>query len=340
MGSSVKNDLVAFVRSRPHVHLLSMFVDARRSDSFDSQTQTMKWTEVLKENPKSVVLKFVKTGLIKEASVEDKLRLTLSVGELKELLKNNGLRVSGKKEALIKRLVLESNVDVSGLVSEIEAYVCSDIGQKIRTKYLALSEQEQKAAHGKAMDHLRKREYKEACSVLIAYEKKQVFPGLTSYNENALEELAYIFNHTPKILTGISKECLDISRIIAGMMSISCMWDRAWIPDGFAPQLGADPIHVANLLMEHSRFLSKLSYYRKNAPAIDFLTIDYAGGRGCCLACKELLGKIFSFEDIVELPYHKCTTEGGCGCYLNAREKKGGILGFQTELILDGIKER
>jgi len=82
--------------------LLSKFLYPQALDYFK---ETSYWDEVLKEPQISIIERFIKDGLITNASSSSVMDYQYNTTKLKSMLKERGLKVSGLKADLIKRLV-------------------------------------------------------------------------------------------------------------------------------------------------------------------------------------------------------------------------------------------
>lgn len=72
------------------------------------------WSDIYSTNPMKILKKLIDDGVIIEKN-DNKLTLSkLKNPELKEILKNNGLKVTGNKSELVDRLI-ENDVDLSGV---------------------------------------------------------------------------------------------------------------------------------------------------------------------------------------------------------------------------------
>lgn len=72
------------------------------------------WTDIYSTNPMKILRKLIDDGVIVEKSDYNLTLSKLKNPKLKEILKDNGLKVAGNKPELVKRLI-ENNVDLSEL---------------------------------------------------------------------------------------------------------------------------------------------------------------------------------------------------------------------------------
>jgi len=98
---------VEWSNSEIHLMLLSYFVEAKPADRVPSN-----YGALLGEPPAVTVEWLVRDGILLPASLSGTVECCNTVAELKTLLKERGLKVSGKKQELAQRLV---EADVGGM---------------------------------------------------------------------------------------------------------------------------------------------------------------------------------------------------------------------------------
>ena len=103
------------------------------------------WATVLKEPTEKALNWFIDNGFIKPAGISGKLDYKLKLPELKDLLKARGLKVTGKKDILIERLIEADASGVEELVRGLEIFECSEKGEAVSASYLD-KEKEKKSA--------------------------------------------------------------------------------------------------------------------------------------------------------------------------------------------------
>lgn len=225
-------------RSSPaHLLLLSKF---RNGDSPTRYRDIDYWETALGEKPANVIEQFIKEGMLEQAGLPELIAYKFNSSDLKSMLKENGLKVSGRKEEFIHRLIENDAKAMSEATKDIDLYRCTAAGVQLAENYLAAEKRKRESAEREIFDLLVREEYSKAVRVVAEYEASQVFPrGLgtdwKSYDGTSdVESLKTIFNSTPAILQRIEENRLKQLRLAASMMQL---WGtntaRHWLPDGF-----------------------------------------------------------------------------------------------------------
>lgn len=96
--------------SPAHLLLLSKF---RNSDSPTKYRNADNWSAALKEKPAKVIEQFIKEGMLEPAELPELVDYKFKASDLKSMLKEKGLKISGRKEDLIKRLIENDSKEMS-----------------------------------------------------------------------------------------------------------------------------------------------------------------------------------------------------------------------------------
>jgi hypothetical protein len=116
-----------------HIALLSLFQNPR---TLDNPYWQEAWSETLNRPYKSVIEYFIKQNLLTEASNEQKLAVSLRVSDIKQVLKENRLKVSGTKTELLNRLIENMPEEAKKIASSVsDVYACTNDGTKIAQAY-------------------------------------------------------------------------------------------------------------------------------------------------------------------------------------------------------------
>lgn len=311
-------------KSQAHLLLLSKFLYPQTAERF---AKADYWKDALGETPQQAIKRFQNEGVLVTPGLCEHLAYRYKVGELQAMLKQRSLPVSGRKAALISRLVEADAGGMKKAVAGLTVLQCSDRGHEIASQYLALEKQRREAAEQEVLVILQKGKFREASLLVSSYEAKQVFSrGLNIDWKNHdpgcdVPGLESIFGSKPKILARLDQGKLGPLRLAAGMMSL---WGtnkaRAWLPAGFETGLAMDSDSAARMLLFHARHQANLEKYRKwGIKSVEILT---ANDRLHCEACRKLDAKTFELSEVPELPYEKCTSEIGCRCIALAAEIK------------------
>jgi hypothetical protein len=304
-------------KSPAHLLLLSKFREPRNIEDVSRQDY---WQDVLNEQPLKAINRFIKDGMITEGDIYSCMQYRFKVSELKPMLKERGLKQSGRKEELIFRLVENDPEGMKKAISGLKIYKCSSIGVEIAEDYLEREKQKRIVAENETISYLRKRKFNQASKAVAAYEAGQVFPrgmGIdwqnhdTGYDERLLN---YVFNNFPSILDGLEKDKREPLRIVAGM---EWLWGSnrgdAWIDDNFKTGIKFDADISARMIWFHAKYLVEIEDYQRDN-FFKKVGITGANDSFVCDECKVIQGKKFNLNQVPELPFPTCTSESGCRC--------------------------
>ena len=313
-------------KSPAHLIFLSKFRTPRNIEEISLQDY---WRDVLNEKPLKAVNRFIKDGMLIEGDVHSCMEYKFKVSELKQLLKERGLKQSGRKAEIIARLVENDPEEMKKTVSGLKIYKCSSAGLEIAEEYLESEAEKRALAEKNTISLLQKRKFKQASMVVASYEAEQVFPrgiGIDWENHDTSTDeriLSNVFNKFPKILTGLEKDKLEPLRIVAGMMWLWGTNKRgAWIDDGFVTGIRFDATTSARMIWFHAKYLIDIEDY-KQTKFFKKVGISGVNDEFVCMECRKIIGKNFNLKQVPELPHVKCTSEMGCRCTT--------IVGFDLE---------
>jgi len=128
--------MVDWQKSHGHLILLKEFQKPRNIDDLPSRVD---WKQMLGEKPKIAIQRFLDSGVLVSASLSTHVSYKFKVRELKDLLSNYGLPVSGRnKQELILRLIQTKPEDMKQAVRDFTVLKCSEKGEKIVEDFLAI----------------------------------------------------------------------------------------------------------------------------------------------------------------------------------------------------------
>ena len=312
---SIKNESVDWRTSNAHLLLLSRFLYAQKA----RDAYSLQWDSVLGEPSKDAIDRFISEGLLVPSSLSAKLTYTFKAAEIKALLKEYKLPVSGRKEQGIERLVTVVPEEMTVKVAHLDIMECSSEARVIADRFVSERNAEKKSAHANSLEQLRLGDFLSASLTVAQFEAKQVFPrglGIDWTNPNMerdVQLLNAIFNSRPKILTGLVESEWNPLRVSSAMMHL---WgtNRAseWLPPDFVGISKLDNDTVARMVLFHAQHRTNIESWRRDKMEIKM--VELLGSDDSCPACKKLAGKRFSIDKIPELPYEKCTHPMGCRC--------------------------
>jgi hypothetical protein len=119
--------------SPEHLLLLSKF---RYVDSPSRYGDADYWEVALKEKPLKVIEQFIKEGMLEPADLQELVDYKFRASDLKAMLKEKGLKVSGRKEELIKRLIDNDAQAMREATKGLDLYRCTTEGARLAENYL------------------------------------------------------------------------------------------------------------------------------------------------------------------------------------------------------------
>jgi formylglycine-generating enzyme required for sulfatase activity len=113
----------------PNILFLTTFLVPREEDDLP-KLSLAEWELLLGENIKTATQNLEKAGFIVRGGLAYHLEIKFTVEELKKMLRERDLSLTGKKEELILRLINSDYVGMWGAVSDLKLFQCSEKGIK------------------------------------------------------------------------------------------------------------------------------------------------------------------------------------------------------------------
>lgn len=311
---------VDWSNSEINLILLSRFLEPRRADSVPTY-----WESALGKPPQVAVKRFIENRFLLPASLHATIEFCNTVADLKKLLKERGLKISGKKQELVERLVVADEIGMSKLHATKTVIECSPEIRPRVLQYVANKEREFDDAIAEALVALRTNDFEKASRTIGAYESKQLHlsppnplaipepPRETTADVETLEE---IFTLRPKILSELAESeweplhvVVALSHLLHGRLSLE------WLPAGFVGVSKFDVATTVRMMQFHIIYLRNLKEMRALGITQGSILCG-APNAGSCDACMKIADKIGNLDSLPELPYEKCTCYLGCRCSL------------------------
>lgn len=306
-------------KSNAHLLLLSKFLRPRTIDAF---TGSDGWKAVLRESPQKAIKRFMDDGVLIQAHLSSQLDYKFKVAELKVMLKQRGLAVSGRKEDLINRLIQADSEGMEKAVAGLRIFLCSEHGKEIAEQYLSSENAKKDELEKQVFQYLEHRKFKQASLSVAAYESGQVFPrgiGIDWKSHDSardIEILNSIFGNKPKILSQLKDEHLAALRLAAGMISLLGTNEvDKWLPPNFETGLAMGNDAAARMFLFYASYQADIANYRQSGVVKQ---VEILATKDSCGACKKISGKRYKLSEVPELPYEHCTHEMGCRCTVAA----------------------
>ena len=304
--------------SDAHLLLLSKFIGGSDEKLYKDGDY---WEVALNEKPSMAIKRFVDEGYLGPLSLSDRMHLKFNVTDLKNMLKERGLRVSGRKDELVERLLDADRQQIETILNDTGMLKCSEEGIRIAEIYMARQKELRKQMESEIYDLLEKGQYKKALLTVGQFEASQVFSrgiGMDWNNYGSDEDLAElkdIFSRVPSILKGMDQEKLLPLRTATAMMHLLGVNKATpWLPANYSTGIWLDPDAAARMLLFYVSNLRRLTEMNEINGFIKAVEISSFIDAHTCPACRKIKGKKYQLNKALELPYPQCTSSMGCRC--------------------------
>lgn len=332
---TVSESITLMDKSSAHLSLLSKIIT--RKEIGDSALSDNIWSHVLGEGAQDAIKRFVDENLLECADLGGLLDFKFKATELKDMLKQRGLPVSGRKGDLIARLTQADSEAMQKAIHGLTVLKCTEKGRELAEQYLAKEQEKKEYAERLALDALRAYDFKTACMLSASYEAENLFPreplilgqtydptraaaGWKEYNPaEDVEMLKKIFECKPKILARLNNDQLNLVRIAAGMTHLWCSgegesWLPFWLPGDFKTELSMDSAAAPRMILFYLDHLTDLETYRNTGIKIVEIMTSDPGDPHCCTACRKIEKRKCRVDEVPEFPNENCTSALGCRC--------------------------
>lgn len=305
-------------KSPAHYLLLTKFLYPQDTNHLEGSED---WKRALGEDPHGAIRRFIEEGLLESVELAELVNRRYKVSDLKKMLQQRGLAVTGRKDELISRLIEADPEGMKRAVSGMTLLRCSPKGRQVAEEYLAQEQAKRERLENGVVSDLKNRKFRDAALKIASYETEQVFlrgMGIDwkHYDpSNDIELLQAIFRAKPKRLSFLTDAQLESARVAAGMRVL--MWDVGqavkWL-EANQPEMGAS-CKVAIFDLESSaRFQVEITRLRRLG-IHKWVRINTCNDDHVCEACRKLSSKRYPIDRVPELPYEKCTSEV-CRCWV------------------------
>ena len=127
------NVVIDWKDSPAHLLLLSKFLHGSSTEYYVNADY---WDPVLKEKPAKAIARFIEEQMLEPLDILSRIHLKYNIPDLKKLLKERGLKVSGNKTVLVERLFENDPSGMEKIVAEIQMFKCSTIGETLAQVYV------------------------------------------------------------------------------------------------------------------------------------------------------------------------------------------------------------
>jgi len=196
--------------------LLRYFLHPAISEITHDNRQGSRWESALGESCRSAILGLIQDGLLIPYLLKPDdcrgIESIFGLADLKRMAKERGLKVSGRKEDLAKRLLAADFSGIAGLIAGLGLVVCSSAGLFVAGLY-----DQRKQEMLTVESALRAGGFDEAIQAKGSFEKEVGFPRSEFESEPDLEDLRRLTTARPTALSSRSPTELQELRVAAGL---------------------------------------------------------------------------------------------------------------------------
>ena len=182
--------------SPPHLDLLEKFSKPR------DVNQVITWHYIrqsIGETTESAIERFIQDGTLVPASLEETLECIFQVAQLKKLLQERNLRLTGNKSELVERLVISDRAGMEKVARKGRVMKCSEMALEILSEYEKKRQLALDTALKQSFNALKSNDSKAAYRIYANYQKAYINPTFGS-NSFQVEKMMYVLKYQPKIL--------------------------------------------------------------------------------------------------------------------------------------------
>jgi hypothetical protein len=280
------------------------------------------WANVLPDTVANTLALFRRNGWLVDAPWQQVFAMRHRVDELKPLLKERGLKVSGKKDELVERLIAADPDGMRQRVAGVQSWILSAVAEGPVESYLAGEQDAEALAQTNAMEALKAGNLDAAVESIVAFERTRLFPRGLGIDWNSpgigsrmAERARHILTASPGILREVPEHELAQLRPVAAMLHLTGeSRAKPWLPPDLVGHPRLDIETVVRMLLFHGSNNATLEGLREHGCK----KVEVSGSGDSCLACMPMDGKKFALSKAPELPHPGCTHVMGCRCLYQA----------------------
>ena len=316
LSPSTLSGAAAGVPTHPaHLKLLAKF----RYPADPTDVGKDYWNAVLPDPVGDTLAQFRGNCWLVDAPWQEVFSIRHRTDDLKGLLRDRGLRVSGKKAELAARLI---ECDMEGMrlrVAGVKAWVLAPTVAGIVEQHMLSEKSAETRARGAALSALREGRVRAAVDTIVAHERTRVFPrgmGIDWHRDDIANHMVVraqaILRASPRIVSDVPEHELELLRPAAAMLELTgesrC---KPWLPAGLVGHPRLDIETVVRMLLFHGSNITRLQGLQDAGyKQVDIMTC----GSASCPTCQAMDGKTFAIDRAPELPHPDCSHELGCRC--------------------------
>jgi SAP domain len=274
--------------------------------------QLSGWTAALKETPESAIERFKQAKLLvpfapsTPESLNQALHSIYGIAQLKSMLKAIGLKISGRKDELITRLIDADSEGMSSQVLALGLYQSSDAGKQLAARF----EESKQKAYAAALAAIAAKDYVCAISAYQAIEDDLGFPKWEFEGPANPQLIELVLTVKPKILEGCSEEVMAKLRLA---MALQCLSGRHAPKDllrDVETGIRLDAETAARMIYFLARHTEDIQKWKQ----LGVTYVTHLATSDSCSVCSKLNGRKWIIDQAPELPHTQCMHDYGCRC--------------------------
>ena len=268
---------------------------------------------------KKIISSLTKDGLLRLMTPEEIFSKDNKITDLKEECKKRGLKVSGKKDELVAR-IMEADPDLrKNLEKQNDQLICTTTGQIAVNEFYERMKQQEKDLQTLVFALFEEKRYKDAANAVEQIRNRRVFPDwwmddFTSQLSLDVEEkeVEMIWKETPKALSGLKKAFLDKARF---WISWDMLWGTNHIREFEKEPTNVDGLSIGQVmqaLMIYATGKRQLADLQKTRVFKGVRIVGLAKDTVLCPECQKLTNKVYDLKKAPVIPNEKCQNPAPC----------------------------
>jgi len=277
------------------------------------------WSQDIQQ---TVFEKLISTGDLIKPPIESIINVAYKITDLKKILLDNKLSVTGNKQVLIERIII-NNIAYGEVPNNI--YECSHAAKQRVETWLEERRITEFEVVNKVVDFLKKRNVVDAYKVRNGFKKNH--PARSDFcevnnpltiklpSETLNKEIELILGAKPKLLSYLSHEDLERIKLSTALLEMGFFGSSLEIPMvGFIGSPRFPSARLRHLIHNHEQYLLNHEVLKRSGIK-EFEVFAY-DRTTLCANCAKYIDKTLTVDDLPEIPNPNCLEGWGkyhCG---------------------------
>jgi len=293
--------------SLAHLLLLSKFIRARKVEPPSAGALSDGWKVALGESKHDAIRRFASAGLLIPCPLIEKLSHCVSAARMKEMLRERGLKLSGRKDEMAERLCTADPRAIESALASTELLKCTEMGRQLAGEFLEREQRMKRAL----TEYLQKGDCEAAVQEVCEFKDALGFPTTPWFPDRPrLDDVRNALSAKPRILASVSEGNLRQLRLAAAKAFLG-LWSK-WYLDDMETDLKMSNEVAVNMMISSIQNGRNLAYWRLGK--VERVKILGTSTDDSCAGCEVLRNRVWPIDEVPELPHADCTSECGCRC--------------------------